>query len=67
MTNYEKIKNMSIDEMAKLIHKIDDLSACNHCLGLCIKDDVKPDKNGCIHIEVCERGIKKWLESECDE
>lgn len=29
MTNYDRIKAMSIEEMAKLL---DDFTACNHCL-----------------------------------
>lgn len=52
MNNYEKIKNMSIDEMIKLLSK----PSCMHCVYLAKEDcNVK-----------CKRGIKQWLESEAE-
>lgn len=50
MNNYEKIKAMSIDEMAKLLSK----SPCIHCVYI--------TKEDCI--AKCQNGIKQWLESE---
>lgn len=52
MTNFERIKSMSIDEMAEFIYEhccCDDCSLPTSCL----------DKN-------CKKCVKKWLESEVD-
>ena len=51
MTNYEKIKGMSIDEMAALLGK----DECAFCVCLLEPGDCSLD---------CEEGVKKWLESE---
>ena len=50
MNNYEKIKNMSIDEMAKWLSK----NICNYCIY---------QKQDCEDFK-CYDGIKQWLESE---
>ena len=54
MTNYEKIKNMTIDEMSKLLcHRDRD---CKNC--------------PCDNTYYCNKEIKmfkKWLESEAKE
>lgn len=56
MTNFERIKAMSVDEMAKLLC---DCSDCGNdgCYGndLCIQGD-----GAC-------NGLVKWLESEVEE
>lgn len=61
MTNFEKIKSVSVEQMSKYIYKHDDAlcdEICNRN-GLCNNgDDVEPDD--CI---VC---IKNWLESEVE-
>ena len=57
MTNYEKIKNMSIEEMAEFIDSptVD----CERCAYY---------KNGkCLSDDDCKVGIQKWLESEAEE
>lgn len=61
MTNYEKIKSMSIEEMEK---------DCEHAFNLAGKSSCEY----CIHLKyitcgeyVCERRIKQWLEQEVDE
>lgn len=52
MNNYEKIRNMSIDKVAKL------LAPCEHCMyGLC-------ENEKC---EECVNDIKQMLLLECEE
>jgi hypothetical protein len=55
MTNYEKIKAMSVEEMAELI----DDSPCNSC------NYRQKGFSKCP--QECEEGIKEWLESEVEE
>lgn len=57
MTNFEKIKNMNVDEMAE---KLNESFACDRCpLGeFCDKD---------MSISSCSDIWKKWLESEVEE
>ena len=52
MTNFEKIKAMSVEEMAELI----DDAPCNFCNYRQKGFSKCPQK--------CEEGIKEWLESE---
>lgn len=52
MTNYEKIKEMSIDEMAALFSV-----ACGFCVCAC-------EPGNCSLS--CKEGVKKWLESEAE-
>lgn len=56
MTNYERIKNMSVDEMENFI------------CGICDDDTFKFDKviDGVRIPNYDEGSIKKWLESEAD-
>lgn len=51
MTNYEKIKAMSIDEMAMFLANY---VACEYC----------PMENSCIAKAGCDELFKQWLESE---
>ena len=53
MTNYEKIKNLSIEEMADFMNEMD-LNPCGHCNGEC-------------EILSCIERYKEWLESEVEE
>lgn len=55
MTNFERIKAMSIEELAKELAKD---SACEFCKTL--------DEQTCDKI-TCEQGIIQWLESEVVE
>lgn len=55
MTNFERIKAMSVEGLAKELAKD---SACEFCKML--------DKQTCIKI-TCEQGIIQWLESEVTE
>ena len=56
MNNYEKIKQISIDEMAMFLQ---DQNCCNTCIC-----DLDYDK--CMAIG-CYDGIKRWLEAESEE
>lgn len=53
MTNYERIKSMSIDEMVELISK----GECYCCK--------QTTDQFCVEM-TCEQGIKQWLESEVE-
>ena len=59
MNNYEKIKNMTVDEMAGCI-KSNMLNECKFCIY----------SNGCLATtyqrKSCLDGIKKWLLSEVE-
>ena len=55
MSNYEKIKNMSIDEMADFLEDIYGVD-CN-C----------PAKASCDMFDSCLQAIVAWLESEVKE
>ena len=62
ITNYERIKNMSVEEMAKFMFWVKNrgcvegrfCSECQDCI--CYEDD-----------EICLCGIEKWLNSEVDD
>lgn len=53
-TNYEKIKNMSVEEMAKFMHKVSGGLNCDTC----------PVKGKCRNI--CINNKKKWLKQEAE-
>ncbi len=55
MNNFEKIKNMTLDEMAEFL----DMSPCNHCADIAKK--IK-----CYCLKNCRKYIKQWLESESE-
>ena len=59
MTNFEKIKNMSVEEMAREINHI-----CNVPCFPCNDRRCTGDSGSVIK---CCKGIKKWLESEVEE
>lgn len=59
MTNFEKIKNMSVDEMAE---KLDESFACDRCP---IKEFC--DKKTFTHCMSCTDVWKNWLKSEVEE
>ena len=54
MTNYEKIKNMTIEEMANFLDKITERCASNEC----------EDCPLCEGIFCCTSEIGYWLNSE---
>lgn len=58
-TNYDKIKNMTIDEMAEMITNFNINSLCDYCVGCeCFSEDDK---------DICEKGLKQWLEQGCED
>lgn len=58
MTNFERIKNMSIDEMAKIIAKGTGLRCCDCC--------IRKGAAAC-YSEDCVANIKQYLESEAEK
>lgn len=58
MTNFEKIKAMTIEEMAKTIDNAYNKNSCEVC---CIYN------GNCTTNTTCTVGIKHWLESEVEE
>ncbi len=55
MTNFEKIKNMTVGEMAEWLQDgINECNCCTYGLNFACSDN-------CIY------GIKQWLESEVDD
>lgn len=57
MTNYEKIKNMSIDEMAKFLDELTERCCNNSC----------KDCPLCDGIYCCANEFEYWLNSEVKE
>ena len=57
-TNYEKIKAMSVDEMAELLERN------ANCEKFCV---FTTDEVCNAHGNVCLEGITRWLESEVEE
>ena len=55
ITNYDRIRSMSIDEMAGYFNEIFDCRNCPNDMFLC-------ESNG----NVCTKYIKQWLESEVE-
>lgn len=66
MTNFEKIKQMSVENMAEMLLDESEkhFTYCNHCSHQsfyaphCTSSNLRID---CIH------AVKKWLESEVEE
>ena len=61
MTNYERIKNMTVEEIAETIN-----STVDDCQKYCkFTKDGKCNAFG--DCDVCVKGIELWLESEAQE
>ena len=59
MTNFEKIKAMSVEEMANFILTVNKITDCDTCIayGICsMKYGVS-----------CRKHMTEWLESEVEE
>lgn len=60
MTNLEKIKSMSIDEMAEFIYNVSEnkteITVCKNECDLCVND-----------AEMCQALIGRWLQEESEE
>lgn len=59
MTNFEKIKAMSVEEMANQIRNAADLSDCNMCPAATVCENCRGIS--CLGI------LTEWLESEVEE
>ena len=67
MTNFEKIKNMSVEEMAEWL---DEILIDNSCYPCKIKDIGKCgylEKDFDSRCQLCAKNRKLWLESEVEE
>ena len=64
MTNYEKIKNMNIDEMTKYFY---DHIQCDNCLAGEVCDRVNDSDNNDLVMMSCQERFKMWLEQEEEE
>lgn len=67
MTNYDKNKNMSIEEMSRFLEKA--FCDCCECCVLnssldCGYYEIKDENE---RIDFCCANIKKWLESEAND
>ena len=67
MTNYEKIKNMSIEEMAEWLDEILSERACSLCTMKDIDQCGYEEQDYFGRIALCVRNRKQWLESEVEE
>lgn len=56
MNNYERIKSMSLEEMAEFYENI---APCDMCT-------CDMDNNSCMAVG-CKEGIMRWLQSESEE
>lgn len=56
MTNFEKIKQMSVEELAKFIEETSSGGSCDFCVY----------SDNCPNVD-CKIGIKWWLKSEAEE
>lgn len=59
-TNYDRIKDMSVDELADLLARRE-LS----CMPFCKQCDICNERT--FSYPFCVEGVKKWLESEVDD
>lgn len=59
MTNYDRIKQMSIEEMANFIN-----NDCNGVCGCCV---FRANTRCYEDEDKCKLGIKEWLEQEVEE
>lgn len=65
-TNYENIKNMSVDEMSEALMHINDkicFQACLNATGNKFECPIKGD----VDLADCQKCFKKWLLSEVEE
>lgn len=59
MTNYERIKAMSLEEMAAFV----EAAGRNTCHKICV---YRQGSENCKNL-TCQTGIKHWLESESEQ
>lgn len=64
MNNYERIKQMSVDEMAEFIDELGDECPCSFCQ---FHTSNNPQQNLEFKCFVdCVKGVKLWLQKECE-
>ena len=68
MTNYERIKAMSVEEMTRFINccfctSSNDFISCKTCFIEKLCEEMNQD---CMQIECDEKIIKQWLKSEAE-
>ena len=61
LTNYDRIKNMTVEELAQYIFDLGNGS--EYCYGHCAFQDDDPCPRG----RGCMVGVIKWLESEAED
>ena len=82
MTNYEKIKNMTVEEFFKFVHGENDIKCdmfdvtvlikiwrkkCEYCVLNGLCALTSAENSPEYTAATCTAGILKWLESEVDE
>ena len=60
MTNFERVKEMNVEEMAEFLTKeYDGICSC------CIIEDREKREMKCYSVPgMCTQGVRRWLESE---
>lgn len=59
-TNYERIKNMTVEEMANMLED-HTIYRCLHC-----SYHYETKDKSCEATSICRIGFKLWLQSECE-
>ena len=69
LTNYEKIKSMSVDEMAEFLEDEDNLATqyCNKKCCVYFEDNGDCKAYKAVKRNSCVQAVKQWLESEVEE
>ena len=62
MTNFDKIKKMSVEELARLMNNI--LSDCDRCPICDFCEDTRSNTNRFL---LCKAVCERWLKSEVKE
>ena len=55
MNNFEKIKNMTLDEMVRWLWRITDCECCE-----------ASKKDCCFGVGKCEKTLKQWLQAKSE-
>lgn len=72
-TNYERIKNMTVEQMVNWFTDVDEDPECLGC-KMCLYGAKSKDEEGkfkfiqcCDETFNCTEGIKQWLQAESEE
>lgn len=66
MTNYDRIKAMSVEELADVLYDVNDQICFENCSASTGNKFSCPLGDN-LNISDCKKCIKKWLESEVSE